>query len=336
MDQPAFPPEVVAHDAAPAAGERLRHRRNPLEEGRAAAIRTVSVVIANLNCPILDRGLTALARQALPAGVTVETIVVGRDDPGCLRGFPWVRFIESERPLPPATARNLAIRESSGDLIASLDADCVPSRRWIAALLAAHEAQGERVAIGGAICIEGANLWALGDNLSSFNQYLPSRPAGPIAQIPAANLSARRALFAEIGPFDERLRIGEDTDWVMRAKRAGVRLCFEPQAVVWHNTLRRTPRAVLAHGYEWGYHAAYTRTRYAAELGTPWVLRHWWATAAAAPAIATLTTAAIYLRNRGTIRYIYAAPIVWLAKLAWCAGAARRLRRLAGGSCSNS
>ncbi|GIW07104.1 MAG: hypothetical protein KatS3mg060_1909 [Dehalococcoidia bacterium] len=301
-----------------------------------ATIRSVSVVIANLNCPLLDRALAAVERQRLPRGVTVETIVVGRDELGRRHGFPWVRFIESEQPLWPAAARNVAIREASGDLIASLDADCVPSRRWIAALITAHETLGERVAIGGAIRVEGANLWALADNLASFNHYLPSRRAGPIAQVPAANLSARRALFEEIGPFNEQLRIGEDTDWLMRAKRAGIQLWFEPQAVVWHNTLRRSLRAVIAHGYEWGFHAAVNRTRYAAELETPWVLRHWWATAAAAPAIATATTAAIYLRNRGAIRYIKAAPIVWLAKLAWCAGAARRLRRPVGGPCSNS
>ncbi|MCS6803251.1 MAG: glycosyltransferase [Chloroflexota bacterium] len=298
-----------------------------------AAIRSVSVVIANLNCPVLDQGLAALCRQQLPAEIAVETIVVGRDAPNCLQRFPWVRFIETDRPLWPAAARNRGIREASGELIASLDADCVPSPHWIAALVAAHETHGERVVVGGGICVESANLWALADNLASFNRYLPSRPAGPVVQVPAANLSARRALFEEIGPFDERLRIGEDTDWTMRARRAGVRLLFEPRAVVWHNTMRRSPAAVIAHGYEWGYHAARNRTRYALELGTPWVLRHWWATAAAAPLIATATTAAIYLRNPGAIRYIKAAPIVWLAKLAWCVGAARRL---AGGACSSN
>jgi GT2 family glycosyltransferase len=298
------------------------------------AIRSVSVIIANLNCPVVDRGLAALARQALPAGLSVETIVVGRDEPGCLRRFPWVRFIETDRPLWPAAARNVALAAATGDLIASLDADCVPSRRWVGALVTAHQTLGERVVIGGAIRVDGANLWALADNLASFNHYLPSRPAGPVAQVPAANLSARRALFDEVGPFDERLRIGEDTDWVIRARRVGAQLRFEPRAVVWHNTLRRSLAAVVAHGYEWGYHAAFNRVRYAAELQTPWILRRWWATAAAAPIIATATTAAIYLRDRGTIRYINVAPFVWLAKLAWCIGAARRLRRLAGGSCS--
>ncbi|MFN8533370.1 MAG: glycosyltransferase [Dehalococcoidia bacterium] len=288
---------------------------------------TVSVVIANLNCPVLDRALAALERQILPRGLRVETIVAGRDDPGLRLDFPEVRFIESERPLWPAAARNLAIREATGDLVLSIDADCVPGRHWIARLVAAHEETAGPVAIGGSIRVEGANLWALADNLSSFNQYLPSRPAGPIAQFPAANFSVRRTIFEEVGPFDETLRIGEDTDWLMRARRAGVSLRFEPRAVVWHNTQRRTFGAVIAHAAEWGYHAAHTRTRYARELGTPAVFRHWWAALLGAPAVATAITAGIYTRNPSAIRYIKAAPIVWLAKLAWCVGAARRLRQ---------
>jgi GT2 family glycosyltransferase len=49
-----------------------------------------------------------------------------------------------------------------------------------------------------------------------------------------AMLVSRRA-WQEIGGFDELLfRSGEDLDWSLRARKAGYKLFFEPDAVVWH------------------------------------------------------------------------------------------------------
>jgi glycosyltransferase involved in cell wall biosynthesis len=38
----------------------------------------------------------------------------------------------------------------------------------------------------------------------------------------AATMLVRRRVFEQIGPFNETLRVGEDTEWIVRAKESGV------------------------------------------------------------------------------------------------------------------
>lgn len=47
-----------------------------------------------------------------------------------------------------------------------------------------------------------------------------------------ANLFCERTVFARVGLFDEQLYSGGDREWCWRARRKGVNLCFEPEAIV--------------------------------------------------------------------------------------------------------
>ena len=61
----------------------------------------------------------------------------------------------------PAAARNLGIRQSSADIVAFSDNDCVLSPSWIRDMLEAHEAYPEAIAIGGATKANTANIKAV-------------------------------------------------------------------------------------------------------------------------------------------------------------------------------
>jgi GT2 family glycosyltransferase len=70
-----------------------------------------------------------------------------------------------------------------------------------------------------------------------------------VEHLPGGNMSFRREVFARVGGFDVRFggsAIGEETDFCLRARRAGFRLVFEPAAAVEHLRLPtggcRTPR----------------------------------------------------------------------------------------------
>ncbi|MDD5673364.1 MAG: glycosyltransferase [Chitinivibrionales bacterium] len=280
-----------------------------------------------MNCPILDQCLGAIFSQELEGGLTVEIIVVGRDDHACVRAFPQTIFIRTERPEIPSVARNIAISQSHGQLIASIDADCVADPHWIAEMIAAHRAHPEKAVIGGSIRIEAASIWALADNLSNFHAYLPTRPSAQYAMVPTCNISMRREAFAHVGMFDEALAVNEDTDWIMRARRLGYSLYFYPKALVWHRTQRNTFGVVMMHAMQWGYFSIMNRHRYAGILPLPFVLKRWWSLLAVSPVIALVVTAKVFVGNPGTWRYLRVAPVIFIAKWMWCIGAVRRLRQ---------
>src|SRR3990172_1326999 len=79
-----------------------------------------SVVIPDLHSPRIGEVLDALRRQAGVDG-DYEILVVGRDRYGFVRQHEAedkrVRFLESERDLNPAEARNCGIQAARGKLI---------------------------------------------------------------------------------------------------------------------------------------------------------------------------------------------------------------------------
>jgi GT2 family glycosyltransferase len=287
----------------------------------------ISVIIPNLNCPILDQALDALYAQSIEPDVSMEVIVIGQDEPGRLRDFPQVTYIPTEHPVGPATARNIGIRFSCGELIACMDADCIPDPSWLSEMIAAHGKHPDRAVIGGSIKIDADNYWAQADNLSSFHAYLPTHPAAVYPVLPTCNVSTRREAFEQVGLFDEALLFDEDADWMMRARQKGFTLYFYPSAVVWHRTQRHTCKAVLSHAQLWGNYSIVTRLRYSDMQPLPAALRAWWSLALLSPLIALAVTFRIYARNPGTWRYLYTLPVILLAKLAWCRGAVSRLKQ---------
>ncbi len=294
---------------------------------RSDSISEISVIIPNLNCPILDQALDALYNQTLEPDVSIEVIVVGLDRPGCLRHFPQVTYIDTGHPVPPGTARNIGIERARGELIACLDADCIADPHWLSEMIAAHRAHPSRTVIGGSIKIEVDNYWALADNLSSFHAYLPTHRAARYPVLPTCNVSMRREAFDQVGLFDENLIFDEDADWMMRARRKGFTLFFHPGASAWHGTQRSTFRAALSHARHWGEFSIVTRHRYQDLQPLPLVLKRWWTLLALSPLIAAAVTGRIFVRNASVWRFVHTSPVILLAKLAWCWGASHRLRQ---------
>lgn len=298
--------------------------------GSKGATDRASVIIPNLNCPILDQALGSLYTQSLEPGVLSEIIVVGQDEPGCLQGFPDVTYVHTPSPVGPGTARNIGIRRAQTELIACMDADCVADPHWLGEMIAAHHEHPHRAVIGGSITIEADSFWAMTDNLSSFHAYLPTRPSAVYPVLPTCNVSMRRNAFEQVGLFSETLLFDEDADWMMRARRKGFTLYFHPAAQVWHRTQRKTLQAVLAHARAWGSYSILTRHKYADLQPLPLVLRQWWSLKVLSPLIAAAVTARICAQSPWSWRHLTAMPVIVLAKVAWCWGAAERLKHNGG------
>lgn len=212
-----------------------------------------SIVIPNLDSPLVSRTLTALGQQNLEPGA-IEILVVGRDGPGLVPRDGSVRYLETEQPLSAGAARNRGVAAAQSERILFTDADCRPTPDWAPRLLKALD---RYPVAGGSVrfALDG-NRWAVADNIASFSALLPDRPAGArVTQaIGSLNLGLRRRAWNEVGEFDEQLVTSEDYDWILRARALGLEVFFDPAAVIEHADVRQDRRALEEHAAWYGRH----------------------------------------------------------------------------------
>ena len=91
----------------------------------------ISVIIPVYHATTLPATLVALTRQREP-GLLREIIVAGEQPAFDLPAMPCLEFIPvADRP-SPAHNRNVAAQHARADWLCFTDADCVPSRDWLA------------------------------------------------------------------------------------------------------------------------------------------------------------------------------------------------------------
>jgi GT2 family glycosyltransferase/SAM-dependent methyltransferase len=164
-----------------------------------------------------------------------------------------VRYIREDRP-GLAIARNTGVRMTSGDIVAFTDDDVVVDTEWIPSLLPPF-ANARVMAVTGTVfpgelATEAQRMAE--ERLWSFNREFRPRTFDsryfdrmrvrgvPVWHIGAgANMAIRRAAFAHVGLFDERLGAGaagcsEDSELWYRLLAGGWSCAYEPAAVVFH------------------------------------------------------------------------------------------------------
>ncbi|MFQ5508898.1 MAG: glycosyltransferase family 2 protein [Leptospirillia bacterium] len=284
----------------------------------------ISVLIPNLHCPRIGDSVSAVLAQE---GVidTFEVIVVGRDRYHRIPDDPRVTFIESDRDLNPAEARNVAIRAARGELFAFLDADCVPEPHWMRELLSSH-AQGHPL-VAGSLTFDRGDFWSLADNISAHHGALPSNPEGIMTRHhpPVANLLMEKKVLDEVGVFDERYFRGQDFELMMRIAEAGYTFYFNPRAAAAHRHSRSDAQSFIGHAIAWAPYSVMIRRQYADVLKSPWYMRNPWALRVLSPFIAAGVSARIWWRHPELFQDVHTAPAVFLAKLVWCWAAAAAL-----------
>jgi GT2 family glycosyltransferase len=142
----------------------------------------------------------------------------------------------------PAWARNVGWRSASADLIAFVDDDCVAAPGWLAALV---DRAGD-----GDVVVQGRVEPA--EPMRPFSRSLVVRE-GPGPWFETANILYPRSVLESVGGFDENAFpfVGEDTDLGCRAKAAGARFAFAPDALVRHDVVRFGPVGLLRFTARW-------------------------------------------------------------------------------------
>ncbi|MDP8930563.1 MAG: glycosyltransferase [Actinomycetota bacterium] len=209
------------------------------------------------NAATIVDSVRSVVSQDAPEAFEVIVVTSGGDDSAALvrERFPTLPLVESPVRLLPGGARNAGVERAAGEFVAFLAADCLAEPGWVAARLARHR-EGY-LAVASAVIAAGHGPAAQASVLVLFPSRLDGRPAGVVVQPDAAahGLSYAASLLAELGPFDDRLRIGEDTAMARRLGDQGIDIWFEPAVRTAHVTPRGTV-ALLRDQYRRGVRAA--------------------------------------------------------------------------------
>lgn len=195
------------------------------------------VVLGYQNAHTIVAAVRSVLSQGSREAIEVVVVTSGGDDSAArVRAeFPDVPVHESAKRLMPGGARNLGVALTSAPFVAFLAADCEARPGWIGARLRAHR-RGYR-AVASAMTVAGPRRAALLAHLFLlYCSRLPGRGEGVVAwPDPAAHgLSFERKLLDELGPFDEEVRVGEDTKVAERLAQMGVEVWFEPEVQTAH------------------------------------------------------------------------------------------------------
>jgi glycosyltransferase involved in cell wall biosynthesis len=226
----------------------------------------ISVVIASYNsAPLVFETLESLRRQEGIKPCEYEVILADSSNDGTNdavhKRFPDVKVIHADERKFPGAARNMGIRESSGAIIAFIDADAVASTSWLERIRHHHQNPGN-TAVGGPI-LNGNPQKFLGwvPYWCEFTGYTARSPETRRRVIPTCNMSIKRKAFDEYGPFLEEQFGNEDVLLAENLRKAGLGPVFKRDMTVYHFNRYNWPR-ITAHLRNLGMSTGAARRKY--------------------------------------------------------------------------
>lgn len=209
----------------------------------------VSVVIATHDrVEHLRLTLDALAAQT---HTSFEVIVVDDDSPPGTaalvkgRGLLCIRVPRGG----PGRARQTGLQAARAPIVAFTDDDCIPTPHWLRALVAPIE-RGE------ADVVQGRTLPRPDQQHLAGPWSRTQRIDHESGTYPTCNMAYRRAVLEATGGFRSSFAgprtSGEDTELAWRAKEAGFRTAFAPDALVHHEVWPSRFGPFLRDRLRWG------------------------------------------------------------------------------------
>lgn len=237
-----------------AAPSEVEPEARPASTASAWPFVTVIVPVRNEE-PFIARTLEQLMAQDYPPECFEVLVVDGRSTDATrtivtswAQRFPHLRLLENPRRLSSA-ARNLGIAQARGELILIVDGHCeLDGPTYLRAVAEAFDRSGAdclgrpqpldiRQATTLQKAIAAARSSWLGHHPASFiyadaEQFVPAKSVA---------VAYRRAVFDQVGPFDESFDACEDVELNHRIDQAGLRCYFTPRI-----RARYVPRSTLA------------------------------------------------------------------------------------------
>lgn len=139
-----------------------------------------------------------------------------------------------------AALRNVGARETGGEVLAFVDADCTVEPGWRDAVV--ELTAGKDVgAVGSPVRVPATAGWIPRVWWSTFTAQ-----EGDTDHLVSANMAVRRDAFEEVGGFNPELETDEDTELCVRLRRAGWRVVESPRVQAVHHDNPETLGAFFA------------------------------------------------------------------------------------------
>jgi glycosyltransferase involved in cell wall biosynthesis len=225
---------------------------------------SVSIVIPVLNgAESIGDTLTTLKNQS-GAPCNTQIIVV---DNGSTDGTLDVvqRFdarVLTEAKRGPSAARNRGLAEARGEIVVFLDADTLPTRRWLKELIAPF-AEQDVMLVGGELrdYISETAPERFMAQMGTFKfEYTLFRQGFP--HVSSSNIAVRRTAALAVQGWDEEFLTAEDFDFTLRlVRQLGARIVRQPNAIILHRH-RRTGDALRRQAWTYGEGLGRIQLRY--------------------------------------------------------------------------
>ncbi|MFC2054216.1 glycosyltransferase [Chloroflexota bacterium] len=151
----------------------------------------------------------------------------------------------------PSAARNRGLHYASGEIIGYLDADTIPTRRWLSEIIKPFSNPEVFITSGKLLFYRPETpAQRFAARRGGMAEEAALREVFPFA--PSGNMAVRRAAALAIGGWAEGMRTSEDIDFSYRLlKKYPSKIVYVPGALAMIRT-RRTDQELKAQAWTWG------------------------------------------------------------------------------------
>lgn len=220
-------------------------------------VKKVAVVI--LNFKVKDEALKCIESVIKSSYKNVEIIAVDNaSEDGFaeeVKKFTDIIFIQNKKNLGFSGGNNIGIKkalDNGCDYVFILNPDTILAKVAVASLVAACDQENIGIAGPKILFSDRKTIWYAGGTFNLNNVLGGHRGVDEIDQgqyeraemtdyISGGAMFVRRDVFKKIGLFDEKYFLYyEDSDFCFRAKKAGFKIMYVPQAVIYHKNAQST------------------------------------------------------------------------------------------------
>lgn len=230
-----------------------------------------SLIVATLNR--LEENLLLLDSLKKQTFQDFELIIVDQNPGDELKDaikkhtdFPLLTYLHPAESIGLSAARNLGIKEATGQILAFPDDDCWYQTETLQKVKIYFEKHDKLACLTGLVTAPDGRFSAGGHMLRKKSVEVNSRNVWTCSNSSA--IFARRSALEQIGTFDtqvglgtERYISGEESDLVLRIERSGQQVHYSPHIHVFH------------HAYQGKYKKAERQKGFGYGLGMGYILR---------------------------------------------------------------